>query len=426
MDQAAALDVRDDVKVLSLISTGHFVSHFYMLSLPALFIFLNQDLGISYTLLGAMLSARYLATGATQLPAGFLVDRYGARAILLTGMFLMVTAFALMAFASSYWLLLVLVIIGGIGDAVFHPADYAILNGSVSEGRMARAFSVHTFSGHLGFAAAPAAITLMATLWDWRLALLVTAGLGYAILALLIIQSSSLKDDTVKPKRHKRAGPGIEGAGQVRKDTFGDHARLLLSRPVLVLFAFFAMSSLAGNGLHSFSIPALNALHGTSAVDAGFAVGAYMLVSSLAVLAGGWISDRIRRQDHFAACAYALSIVAVLLIAFFSLHYVLLVLFFGFAGFCHGVIRPARDMMVREVTPEGSSGKVFGFIFTGQNVGGGIAPLILGTVMDTLPPQWIFFASIGFMALCIVTILLPRGPITKGAYRTAEGQAPGA
>ncbi|MFT5539341.1 MAG: FSR family fosmidomycin resistance protein-like MFS transporter [Alphaproteobacteria bacterium] len=413
MEQAATADVRNDVKILGLVSAGHFCSHFYMLTLPALFIFLNRDLGISFTLLGAMLSARYISTGMAQVPAGFMVDRYGAKPVLMIGIFVMVTAFALMAFAPNYWVLVALVVVGGIGDSVFHPADYSILNGSVSEARMGRAFSIHTFAGHLGFAAAPVAITLMSTLWDWRTALMVVAGIGYVILILLLTQWSSLKDDSISPKRRKKAE-------ETADDKMSDHRKLLLSRPVLVLFSFFAMSTLAGNGLHSFAIPVLNALHGTSVVDAGFAVGTYMLVSSFAVLVGGVIADKITRQDHFAAGVYAVSIIAVLAISLFQLHYVLLVLFFSMAGFCHGVVRPARDMMVREITPEGSSGKVFGFIFTGQNVGGGIAPVLLGFMLDNYPPQYVFYASIGFLVLCVITILLPRGPMTKRAPTPAE------
>lgn len=410
-----ALVVRNDVKILGVISCGHFMSHFYMLALPTLFVFFHKDLGISYTLLGIALSIRYISTGSAQIVSGFLVDRYGATRILIAGMLLMVTAMGALAFASSFWAILALVILAGLGDAVFHPADYAILNGSVSKGRMGRAFSVHTFSGHLGFAAAPAFITVVATQWDWRTAVLISAAVGYVVAFFIILHRSTLTDDVAaaRAKKERDSAPA---------ETMGDHARLLASRPVLLLFAFFAMSSLASNGLHSFSIPALNALHETSVVDAGFAVGTYMLVSSFAVLAGGWISDQIHRQDRFAALAYLCSILAVLLIALLPLHYVLLVAAFGLAGFCHGVIRPARDLMVRDVAPPGSTGKVFGFIFTGQNVGGGIAPVILGAAMDNLPPEWIFFISIGFMAACILTILAPRGPMTKGAA-AAEAQA---
>lgn len=411
---------RQDIRILTLVSTGHFCSHFYMLALPSMFIFMNADLGISFTALGAMLSLRYISTGMAQVPAGFLVDRYGAKIMLSTGMFILVAAFAAMAFAPNYWVLVALVVIGGIGDSVFHPADYAILNGSVSEGRMARAFSVHTFSGHLGFAAAPVVITFLSALWDWRVALLIVSAFGGATLIVLVTQWNSLKDDRIAPN-----------PGSRRKKTSGDESaftenrKMLLSRPVLILFTFFAMSTLAGTGLHSFSIPTLNALHGTSATDAGAAVGAYMLVSSFAVLIGGIIADRIRRQDHFAALIYALSIVAVLLITFFSVHYALLVLFFAFAGFCHGVVRPARDMMVRAVTPEGASGRVFGFIFTGQNVGGAIAPVLLGFVLDRFPPEYVFYTAIFFIALCVVAVLLPGGAMSPTASRAASQAAKG-
>jgi MFS family permease len=407
MAEATITAPNNDFKILGLICGGHFLSHYYMLALPTLMIFLHKDLGISYTLLGVVLSARYVSTGAAQVLSGFLVDRHGAMKILMAGLFLMVTAMTALAFANSYWMIIITVILAGIGDAVFHPADYAILNGSISEERMGRAFSIHTFSGYLGFAAAPVFITTVATYWDWRTAILISAAAGYVVWLFIIIYRTTLKDDVIRSPEK----PAEED--DAPSETMGDYARLLMSRRVLLLFAFFAMSSLASSGMQSFSIPALNALHGTSEVDAGFAVGAYLLVGSFAVLAGGWISDRIQRQDTFAALAYAAAILAVLLIALLPLHYIFLVLILGFAGFCHGVIRPARDLMVRQVVPKGSTGKVFGFVFTGQNVGGGIAPIILGTAMDTLPPQWIFYISIGFMLLCIVTILAPRGPMAK-------------
>lgn len=381
-----------------------------MLALPSLFIFFNKDLGISYTLLGGVLSARYIASGSSQILAGFLVDRYGAKLILICGLLLLVTASGLLAFVSSYWLILLIVVMAAVGDSVFHPADYTILNGSISGSRMGQAFSVHTFSGHLGFATAPVFITIVATQWDWRTAVLIGAGVGYVIVAVLITQWSSLNDDVISPQQKKNQD---DTKREANNETMGDHARLLMSRPVLMLFAFFAMSTLASNGMHSFAIPALHALNDTSVVDAGFAVSTYMLVSSIAVLIGGRIADKIHHQERFAALAYGASIIAVLTIALLPLHYTLLVIVFGFVGFCHGVIRPARDLMVREVAPEGSTGKVFGFIFTGQNVGGAIAPIILGTVMDTLPPQWIFITTVCFMALCILTILSPRGPMTN-------------
>jgi FSR family fosmidomycin resistance protein-like MFS transporter len=402
-DVAATADTRrHDNKVLCLVSIGHFASHLYMLVLPPLFIFLNQDLGFSYTLLGGLVSARSISTGIAQVPAGFLVDRYGAKLILIGGMLLVVAGYGFMSMASDYWLFLVLVVIGGIGDSVFHPADYAILNGSVAETRIGRAFSIHTFAGHIGFAAAPVTTAFLATLYGWRTALLMMACLGAVIVLLLITQWSSLKDDALGPTVQNKKEDGSPA------ETTGDHIRLLMSRPLLLLFVFFAISTLGSSGLMNFSIPALYAINGTSAVDVGFALGIFMLVSSFAVLAGGMVADRIERQDRFAAVAYALTVLTMTGIIYFADYYFVMLLFYALTGFAFGVVRPARDMMVRVSAPKGSSGKVFGFIMTGQSVGAAISPLILGVVMDTMAPQWIFYISIFFTATCVGILMIPR------------------
>jgi MFS family permease len=359
-----------------------------------------------------MLSARSFVTGLVQMPAGFVIDRFGAKMMLMVGMMVMIAGYGLMAFASSYWLILFLVVLGGIGDSVFHPADYSIINGSVSEGRIGRAFSVHTFAGHIGFASAAPIVTYVSLTYGWRTALMGLAVFGTAIAAVIISQWASLKDDSLQPKAKRAAGKDQADS------SFADQIKLLASRPVMLLFAFFIMSTLASNAVGSFSIPALNGLHGTSAVDAGLAVGGYTLASAFAVLAGGWVADNIERQDWFAAFGFLASAVAILLIVLLPMNYVLLVIIFGFAGFCHGVIRPARDMMVRKITPPGSTGKVFGFIFAGQSFGGAVAPIVLGFILDRYPPEWIFYTNVIFTVLCVAVVLIPKG--TVAARQAAE------
>ena len=79
------------------------------------------------------------------------------------------------------------------------------------------------------------------------------------------------------------------------------------------------------------------------------------------------------------------------------------------AGFCSGVIMPSRDMIVREVTPPGSFGKVFGFVTTGFNIGGIISPLIFGAIMDHGSPKLVFLLVAAFSLIAIVTVAtLPR------------------
>src|SRR5918993_3796996 len=163
MDASATISAgRQDAKVLGLISTGHFMSHFYSLTLPPLFPFLKDAFDVSYTELGVMMALMGAATAVSQVPVGFLVDRLGARVVLTLGLIAISIGFGLVGFAPSFSVVLVLVTLASIGNSVFHPADYAILNSSITPSRMGRAFSVHTFSGHLGSAAAPATMILLA------------------------------------------------------------------------------------------------------------------------------------------------------------------------------------------------------------------------------------------------------------------------
>ena len=117
-----------DVKILGLVSAGHFLSHFYAICLPPLFLFIRDDLGTSFAALGLLMSVRSFTSGAMQVPAGMLVDRVGARPVLIGGMILMAGATALSAVAPSYWALMGLSVMMSLGNSVFHPTDYAILN----------------------------------------------------------------------------------------------------------------------------------------------------------------------------------------------------------------------------------------------------------------------------------------------------------
>jgi MFS family permease len=372
--------------------------------LPPLFYFLNQDLGISYTELGLMVSLRTMSTGFAQIPAGILVDKYGAKLVLTIGLALMVFGYAAFAFASAWWLLVACAVIGGIGDSVFHPADYAILNSSVSNERIARAFSIHTFSGHLGFAAAPAVLPFLAVLWNWRVALLIAALFGFLIIVVLITQWNALKDDAIPGKKKKdeaTSEPSWKPTTWL-ESKFG----IIGSWPVLALFSFFAISTLAGNGISSFGISAMMAIHHTPEALSGVPVTAYMLTSAFAVLLGGVVSDKLKfKPDLFAAVGFLFAALTILAIGLMPLPYVVLIVLFGLSGFCLGVIRPARDLMVRDLAPKGQSGKVFGFVFSGQNVGGALAPVMYGLVLDNFPPQWVFYISAACLALGILTVI---------------------
>src|SRR5215467_11836827 len=157
-----------DTQVNLLLGNGHFLSHFYQLCLPPLFLAWRSAFDISFAEVGLAVALMSGAAAVCQTPLGFLVDRYGARRFLIGGALLMSLSITAMGFATSFWQVVVLALLSGTGNSVFHPCDYAILSGSVDKDRMGRAFALHTFSGNLGFAAAPPVMAVLAVAFGWR------------------------------------------------------------------------------------------------------------------------------------------------------------------------------------------------------------------------------------------------------------------
>lgn len=414
---APATDLRQDAKVLGLISTGHFLSHYYYLTLPPLFVPMGIDLGLSFTELGLMMTVLFGVAGVVQVPVGFLVDRIGARAVLTGGLLIMSVGFGLVGvapfvgealvgmglpFDPTYGIILAVLSIAAVGHSVFHPADYAILNSSINPMRMGRAFSIHTFSGHLGSAVAPATIPILAGFWDWRVALIVAGVFGILTMFALATQWNSLHDDVLPAKKKDKAES--EDAGSDAKDGIA----LLLSAPMLLFFLFFMALTLMSSGVQSFLVVGLVAIDAAPEELASFALAAYLFASAGGILLGGEIADRFQRHDLIAMVAFVVSGVIMAGIALIKPGAAILIAVMVVAGLSQGIIRPARDMMVRAAAPRGSMGKVFGFLSAGLAAGGAIAPPIFGMIMDSGRPAWVFYLMAVFMAVAIFSVAIPR------------------
>jgi MFS family permease len=384
---------RHDAKVIGLIASGHFLSHFYILILPPLFPLLRGEYGVSYTALGLALAVLNGTTALTQAPVGFLVDRFGARGILITGLALFALATALIGLFPTYPALVVLMIMAGLGNSVFHPADYAILSASVNVERMGRAFSIHTFGGYFGFAAAPVTVVFLTGLVGWQWALVLCGALGLVVALLLLANSAVLVDDSAA-RQTRKAGPARRG---------GD-LQLLLGLPVLTSLAFFMMLALTHGGLTSFGVSALESIYQVPLVEATTPLSAYLFVSAFGVLAGGWAADRTGRHDLLVGGCMIMTALLVAPIAAFGPPLVLVAALLGAAGFFSGAVAPSRDRMVRAITPPGSSGKVFGFVTTGFNIGGLITPLAFGMVMDHSEPRLVFWLVAALSLVTLITV----------------------
>ena len=394
---------RDDAKVIGLIGVAHFFSHFYILLLPPLFLLLKADFGVSFVELGLFITVFSAATGVSQIPFGYIVDRLGAKWILIGGLALEGVAFLAIGVVGEYWAILVLMAVAGIANGVYHPADYAILSASVSEKRIGRAFSLHTFTGFAGFAVAPTVAIFLAGAVGWRTGVALCGVAGIVAALALIVFGRALKhqpgSDTRKTADAPKDAAGAEAA----------HGSILLNPMILMCLLFFLLLALSSGGINNFLVAALNALHGTPIEAATLGLTGYLVGSTGGILLGGVIADRTRHHNRVAAVCFLLTGIGVLIVESFTMPVWLLVALMTTQGLTHGIIMPSRDMIVRSVTPPGSMGKVFGFVSTGFSLGGIVAPLLFGFLLDQGEPSVVFYVIAGFMAVSLLTVFTVGG-----------------
>jgi len=391
-----ASPVHRDATVIGLVGLAHFLSHFFQLSLAPLFPLIKEEFGVPYTALGLVISVFYGASGLAQTPAGFLVDRIGARRVLLSGVTLLAVAIGLASLAPTFGALLPLAALAGLGNSVFHPADYSILTRKVSEGRLGRAYSVHAVSGNLGWALAPVVVVSLAAGWGWRTALGVVGILG-CVAALALATQEALADDRA-------------AAAKARPSETATLSNLqLLTLPgVLACFAYFALLSLALTGVQTFMVSATVTLYGIPLATATGALTAYLLASAIGIVVGGRLADRTARHDLVAATGMGGGALLMLAVSTGGLPVPLLLGAITVAGFSSGVTSPSRDMLVRAATPRGASGRVFGFVYSGLDLGGSAGPLMFGWLLDHGEPRAVFVLIAALLALTIVTVVQVR------------------
>ncbi len=379
-------------KVIAQICSGHFFSHFYMLLLAPLFPLIHDEFAVSYTELGLAITVFSLTTGLTQVPVGFLVDRFGARWILMAGLIAESLAIVLIGVYPSYTTLLLLMILAGLGNAVFHPCDYTILNATVPSERMGRAFSIHTFSGQLGSAVAAPLVVFLAAWSTWQNALIICGMAGLFVSVIMVLNSNILNAES---------SPQSTGT-----DKKSSGIGVLMQAPVILALLFFVGLAMFGTAINNFGISALKLGGHANLHTATLIITVYLFASPIGVLIGGWVADRISRHDLYVSASLSAVGLCILSIALLSPTTPVLVMLFAIAGLCSGSVAPSRDMMIRSLTPAGQSGKVFGFVSTGFNIGGIIAPPMFGFILDSGEPSILFLAAGLLSFATILTVCL--------------------
>ncbi len=406
---AQELGHRGEARVMGLVALAHGASHFYQLALPPLFPLLKEVFAVSYTELGTLMTVFYASSGLSQTAAGFLVDRFSARTVLLVGLAILCGAIVLAGLAPAFWVLFPLAVLAGLGNSVFHPADLSILTASVRRTRHGRAYGFHTLGGNLGYALAPIVIVSLAVEFGWRHALIIAGASGLVLVLALFVNRHLFLDqgDEASPAPPPRAAESAVRRGVIVAMWRGFAP--LLSVPVLLCFAFFVLLSAATIGLQSFFPALLDQLYGLPVVEGGPLLSVFLFGASGGVLLGGFLAERVS-AGHHVIIGLGLAVASILFVAisFGLFPSAALIAPFALAGILIGLTMPSRDILVRETAAPHARGRVFGFVYSGLDTGAAFGPLIVGLLLDHGDPRSVFWLIAALLLLAIVTATAAR------------------
>ena len=402
ISSVAAAPLRQDATIIALVGLAHASSHFAHLLLPLMFPVFMKEFGLSYSELGFLMTVFFTVSGLGQASAGFVVDRLGARPLLFVALAICVLACAIAAMVTDYGGLLLVAALAGLGNATFHPVDFTILNQRVSPSRLGYAFSAHGLTGNLGWAAAPVFFATISSLSTWRMAYLAAAVMYVCILLLLIVQREHLATRVTT----------------VHLDGPAEHSMAFMKLPVVWwCFSFFLLSTMTLAVVQSFSVSILKAVHGVSFEAATLTLTAYMLCGALGMLVGGFVAAHTLSSDRVVAGAMGLGAALLALCGTGVLGATASMVVLASTGFALGIAGPSRDMMVKKAAPQGATGRVYGMVYSGLDVGFAISPMIFGLFMDR---GWFGATLIGAAVTLLLSVVVALGVGRLATVRTPQ------
>jgi FSR family fosmidomycin resistance protein-like MFS transporter len=401
---------RHDYGTISLIGLAHGTSHFFHLLLVPLFPALQAEFGYSFAELGLLVSTFFVISGVGQAMAGFVVDRFGARPVLFLALSCFVLASIAAGTAQGFGGLMLASALAGLGNCPFHPVDFTILNKRVSQARLGHAFSVHGITGNLGWALAPVfSIGIWHATGNWRYVYVGTALVALVVMALLAWQRD-LIDDT-------------QGAWQKASGAAADeHPMAFLKLPsVWLCFSFFFWSTMALTAIQSFASPALQQMYGLPLSLTAYVVTGYMLCGAAGMVVGGFLVQKVERLERTIAAAMALAALLLLITASGIVPGMAAAALAALAGFGTGIAGPSRDMLIKRAAPPGATGRVYGTVYSGLDVGFALGAPVFGLMMDHSLPQWVFAGS----AITLLMGIASAGMVGVGIMRRRALQSAG-
>lgn len=400
----ATPSLRQDARTIGLIGLAHGSSHFFHMLLPPLFPFLIADFGYSYSELGLLLSVFFVVSGTGQALSGFLVDKVGARPVLFAALASFATAGLVAGSAGGYAGLILAAVLAGLGNAPFHPVDFTILNKRVSPARLGHGFSVHGISGNLGWATAPVFMAGIATATgSWRMACFSGAALALLVLAIMVWHRDALDDRQGAWAQQAKGAAGGAAAPE--------HPMAFLKLPAVWLcFSFFFWSTCSLSAIQSFAAPSLQNLYGLPLSLTTMVVTGYMLCGAAGMVIGGFLVGRVERLEKTISICLLASATLLVLVGLGVLPGMVALVVASLAGMGIGIAGPSRDMLIKRAAPPGATGRVYGTVYSGLDLGFCLAAPVFGAMLDAQMNASIFHGS----ALALVLSVVSAGFVGAG------------
>jgi MFS transporter, FSR family, fosmidomycin resistance protein len=393
--------LRHDASTIGVVSIAHGLSHFCQLIVPPLFPWIGLAFGLSNTQLGLLLSVFFIVSCVGQAAAGFVVDRFGASRVLYGGLALLALGALGLGASPSYAAMLVFMAVMGIGNSVFHPVDFSILNARVSAPRLGHAYAAHGISGNLGWALAPVFVIGIATATgSWR-----AAFFGVAALVTLVLLGVWLSRRwlVIEASPAVPAAPTTARAGSAAAPAAAPESvfAFLKLPAVWSCFAFFLVFAIALGGMQSFAPLAAGQLHAVPAKQAAMFLSIFMVSAASGMVLGGHLVRDPARSTRIVATGFGSAAFFALLIGLGSWQPLTVAVLFACMGFGAGTAGPSRDLLVKQATPAGATGRVYGVVYSGLDVGMTIAPLVFGVLMDAglFREVWLFVAAMQLLLI---------------------------
>ncbi len=403
----AAPPLRRDALIVSVVAFAHLVSHFFQLVLAPLFPWLRDEFALSYAELGFIMSVLFVVSGCGQAAAGFVVDRYGALKTLIGGLACLALGALVIAFSGDYPSLLVGAVLVGLGNAVFHPVDFWLINHRVSVPRLGPAYSIHGLTGSLGWAAAPVFLVGLAVPFGWRVAVAAAAVLPLLTIGVVWVCRDIMAPDVISVAAN---------AAQENRPAPESKFAFMRSPAVWLCFLFFTFVAAALGGVQSFSPTIFSDGYGVTLTTAALSVTIYMLASGTGMLVGGWLVQRSRMLERNITIALTLSVLAAVLIGTKILPAVVALGLMAVMGFGSGLSGPSRDMLIRSATPAGATGRVYGVVYSGLDLGIAISPVVFGHMLDAGAVTEVYYA----VAACLLVAVVVAWRVAAYVARTGH------